>query len=513
MSNDSLLERRRMIDGRYVFLFYAAVGAFICYQASMEDDISEDHYHRYLESQGNSSVAEVAKVKEIIMKDILGKTPEDLMYEEEHDPLFPLSTRDKVGFSCAILGLMIAAGGGIGGGGILVPIYILVMEFTPKHAIPLSNITIFGGAIANMILNAPKRHPLADRPLVSWNMILVMEPLTIAGALIGAFLNNLIPELVLAILLVALLSFTAYNTLKKATKMYQKESLAANTETESPGGNIEETPIKTSIQGAANYDSVSTEEGRPILVNSGNSKDLQAILEAERKAPMHSVLVLVTMFLVVLVINLLKGGGAFPSPLNIQCGSTEFWVANAIMLGWILGVTSYVKSLLAKQYETKQQTGYQYVEGDIQWNDHALNYYPSICSLAGFFAGMFGIGGGIVKGPLMLAMGVHPSVASASSACMILFTSSTATTSFFVFGLLDRTYAPVCFTIGFLATFVGQVILSIIMRKSKRNSYIAYSIGLGVLLSAIMMTTQLLIALQKGERHNAGGICGSDQDF
>ena len=31
--------------------------------------------------------------------------------------------------------------------------------------------------------------------------------------------------------------------------------------------------------------------------------------------------------------------------------------------------------------------------------------YPCICFFAGFFAGMFGVGGGIVKGPLMLEMG------------------------------------------------------------------------------------------------------------
>mmetsp|Transcript_26287 Transcript_26287/g.56435 ORF Transcript_26287/g.56435 Transcript_26287/m.56435 type:complete len:120 (+) Transcript_26287:416-775(+) len=102
---------------------------------------------------------------------------------------------------------MIAAGGGIGGGGVLVPIYILVMKFSPKNAIPLSNITVFGGAIANTLLNIRKRHPLADRPLVDWDLILVMEPLTIAGALIGAFLNKLLPEAILVGSLVALLSY------------------------------------------------------------------------------------------------------------------------------------------------------------------------------------------------------------------------------------------------------------------------------------------------------------------
>jgi len=87
------------------------------------------------------------------------------VFEEAHKPLLPLDTSDQIGLVFAIGGLMIAAGGGIGGGGILVPIYILVMGFSPKHAIPLSNITVLGGALANMWLNLNKRHPMADRPL------------------------------------------------------------------------------------------------------------------------------------------------------------------------------------------------------------------------------------------------------------------------------------------------------------------------------------------------------------
>ena len=47
---------------------------------------------------------------------------------------------------------------------------------------------------------------------------------------------------------------------------------------------------------------------------------------------------------------------------------------------------------------------------------------------------MFGIGGGIVKGPLMLEMGVHPMVAAATTAVMIFFTAVVATTSFIAFG-------------------------------------------------------------------------------
>lgn len=101
-------------------------------------------------------------------------------------------------------------------------------------------------------------------------------------------------------------------------------------------------------------------------------------------------------------------------------------------------------------------------------------------------------------------------VASASSACMILFTSFTATTSFFVFGLLDAQYAPVCFGIGFIATYFGQMGLSILMKKAQRNSFIAFSIGGVVALSAVLMTIQSLLSMAEGEHHKSGGICGKD---
>lgn len=100
----------------------------------------------------------------------------------QHKDLLPLNSSDYWGTTLVVFGLLIAASGGIGGGGILVPLLILVFGFSPKHAIPLSNFTIVGSSITNMVLNITKRHPLADRPLVDWDLILVMEPLTMAGA-------------------------------------------------------------------------------------------------------------------------------------------------------------------------------------------------------------------------------------------------------------------------------------------------------------------------------------------
>mmetsp|Transcript_3212 Transcript_3212/g.4700 ORF Transcript_3212/g.4700 Transcript_3212/m.4700 type:complete len:425 (+) Transcript_3212:1007-2281(+) len=424
---------------------------------------------------------------------------------------------------------MIAAGGGIGGGGILVPILILVMGFSPKHAIPLSNVTVLGGAIANTLLNSRKRHPHADRPLVDWDLILVMEPLTIAGALVGAFLNKLLPEQLLAIMLVILLSFTAYNTLKKAIKMYKIETKLLQQQQI----NSNESELTRMAKQQHNDDddhhhddddddlatesllqNMELQEGEefPAIVNkNSNEEELKALLKEESTTPIPNIKMLVIMFIVVLIINVLKGGGAFRSPLGIRCGSTSFWAANLLNFLWIFAVSLYARSYLIKRYHLKARLQYKYVEGDIQWDDRATIVYPIICCLAGFFAGMFGVGGGIVKGPLMLAMGVHPAVSSASSACMILFTSFTATTSFVVFGLLVPDYAFVCVIVGFLATLVGQIGLGILMKKYQRNSYIAFSIGGVVLLSAFLMTIQSLVSMTESKHHHTGGICGRDE--
>ena len=233
-----------------------------------------------------------------------------------------------------------------------------------------------------------------------------MEPLTIAGALMGAFLNKILPETFLVIMLVLLLSFTSYNTLKKATKMYKAETIRFRQEGINPDGTKEselsrmDKMSKVGDQKEAGdelLDNMDLQEGE--VPGDGSEEDgakvhdeLNQILEEEKTVPMTNVYILVALFVVVLSINVVKGGGAFPSPIGIKCGSSMFWVANGIMLAWIIIVASWARSYLVHRYEKKKEVGYSYVEGDIKWDKRATIVYPCICCLAGFFAGMFGVG-------------------------------------------------------------------------------------------------------------------------
>lgn len=433
-----------------------------------------------------------------------------------HKDIFPLDTSDYVGTFLIIIGLMIAASGGIGGGGIIVPLLILVFGFSPKKAIPLSNFTILGSSLTNMLMNLSKRHPHTDRPLIDWNLIMVMEPLTVGGAVCGTFLSKVLPDLVLTIMLVVLLALTAHRTLTKGIGQFKKEaaefkesqrsalakavdevddeeeSSASQALLEKEESDVKKSPMDIETQAAEDYEAL----------------ELSAILEQEKGTPLDKVVLLVVMFAVLITLNFLKGGGeSFPSPIGIECGGTEYWAVTFLIFAWVLAIAAYMRTQLISMWKAKKRLRYKYVEGDVEWDERNTLIYPFLCIFAGFCAGMFGVGGGIVKGPLMLEMGVHPMVASGTVAVMIFMTSISATTSYMAFGTLTYDYAFFLFFFGLVATAVGQLGVGYLVKKYKRMSLISLSIGAVIALSTLLMGFQSVLSLFSEGNEDSNKLC------
>ena len=226
-----------------------------------------------------------------------------------------------------------------------------------------------------------------------------------------------------------------------------------------------------------------------------SSSDANEMKADAKRVIRMAVIKLTGLFVVVSCMNLLKGGtseGGGPAGLS-QCGNECFWLTNLAML-----VIIFLFSVWVRHGILARIANHGPVISDIVWDEQNTITFPCMAIVAGLAAGMFGIGGGIVKGPLMLALGVHASVASATSACMILYTSTTATLSYMVFGLLNYDYAGACLLVGFVSTLVGQTIMSALLAKYKRHSYIAYSIGLVVAVSAVAMGIESILSIVKG---------------
>lgn len=484
----------------------------------------------------------------------VSKKPEPTDTEDHLPPLFPMSSHTLFGVFVACIGLIIAAGGGIGGGGVLVPVFIMVCSFPAKLAIPLSNVTIFGGAISNCYLNLQKRHPLADRPLVDFDLVNVMEPLTIAGAVVGSLLNKMLPGWLITIMLVIVLGATGAKTLSTGIKRWNKESeeLANGSGDASNSGStsvqLQNMYGSTGSSSTPDLNNMDFNELRRVArdlgaeekqlnmawdraellqiiktaqdpepqqkIQQSEDHELQMILEEEKQIPWNKILFLVICFVGVVSFSLLRGDTEGHGPLGLQCGSFWYMILLLAPLPWIGMLATYQRKVLLEQHAQKLRLNYyeRYpIEGDIQWDEKSTVVYPLICSLSGMFAGLFGIGGGIVKGPLMLEMGIHPQVSSGTAAFMILFTAGSASVSFALFGLLQLDYAIFFFIVGLIFTYVGQLFSNWAISKGGRSSIIIFIIATIIIVSTILMGIEGYHSAHQTWKHHTTahlGLCG-----
>ena len=164
----------------------------------------------------------------------------------------------------------IATACGVGGGGIYVPMGILLLRFPPKASSGLSQASIFGASLGGIIINLRKRHPnehirdtkgspleshpgqiesydkdkgpaeieadrkqylnggdgnrkFYTRPIIDFNMVLFLAPMEMAGAVLGVIIQHLFPNWLFLILATLVLDFTCYKTFKKFAVSYKKD--------------------------------------------------------------------------------------------------------------------------------------------------------------------------------------------------------------------------------------------------------------------------------------------------
>ena len=121
---------------------------------------------------------------------------------------------------------MFSASGGTGGGGIFVPVLIAVGLYPPIIAIPISKVMIFGAAIANFLYFGRQRHPTENRPLIEFNAAIIMEPITLAGTVIGVYCNVIFPSWLILLCLLLVLALLSIKTLQKVA--FSSEYLITN---------------------------------------------------------------------------------------------------------------------------------------------------------------------------------------------------------------------------------------------------------------------------------------------
>eukprot|EP00466_Bigelowiella_natans_P016888 jgi/Bigna1/90418/estExt_fgenesh1_pg.C_700029 len=217
---------------------------------------------------------------------------------------------------------------------------------------------------------------------------------------------------------------------------------------------------------------------------------LESIQKSEaRSIQTEKIFGIAAIFVAVMAVTILKGGKD-GSPVGIICGSATYWLVTAATIPITLGASLAVRHHLIRLGSRKEAVGYEYIKGDVRWDEWTTIKYPSICAVAG---------------PLMVEMGILPEVAVATSSTMIFFTTGAATISFLVFGSLPLAHGAAFFSVGLAAALMGQMVLRNVIKQLERPSCIIYGIGLILGFSAIMMTWSSIVSIMDGA--GAHSVC------
>jgi uncharacterized membrane protein YfcA len=142
-----------------------------------------------------------------------------------HKFIFPITLPEIIGLIFILIGSALSNAGGIGGGGLLIPILLILLKFYTHEAIPISKLMIFAGAVTSFILGFRQRHPTRNSITIEYNIPLLIVPMLLFGTMVGVTLNKVAPPWIILISLTLVLVFNTYKTFKKGRELYKKENL------------------------------------------------------------------------------------------------------------------------------------------------------------------------------------------------------------------------------------------------------------------------------------------------
>eukprot|EP00980_Cylindrotheca_fusiformis_P030417 scaffold24793_cov108-Cylindrotheca_fusiformis.AAC.3 len=386
---------------------------------------------------------------------------------------------------------------GVGGGGIYVPLGMLLLNFAPKPSSGLSQASIFGASLGGLALNLRNKHPFTiksthsksgitfdscemdappntenvtyhSRPLIDYDMALFLSPMGMAGAVLGVIIQKLLPNWLYLSLAAIILGFTAYKTYRKFwdTREKEKKKRAAAEALANEPAVAEQPPLTDDKEDPPLCDATATDDKNP---ESSSSEDAIGDVDEAAIARCEELLVL--------------DSRQFPKEKLF-----------ALFVLWIgLVLLTFFKGV--KQTEEKKKVGYPFHPQDVLWDFSKTRFYAFFTFLAGIVAGLIGIGGGMVLGPLMLIMGVHPQVSTATNATMVILTSSSVAVLFVTAGLVPWAYAVTFFSVCLVGAYIGKKYIDVYVKKTGKASILIFMLATIIALAAVGCVVVVLTRL------------------
>lgn len=382
-----------------------------------------------------------------------------------------------VGSLIGFFGAAFGSVGGVGGGGIFVPMLTLIIGFDSKSSTAISKCMIMGAAASTVHYNLKQRHPTLDMPVIDYDLALLFQPVLVLGISIGVAFNVIFADWMITVLLIILFLFTSTKAFLKGVDAWKKETIMKK-------------------------------EAAQRVASNGDSGDYQALPAVPAKKEVvsirenvhwPSVAILFGVWFIILGLEIAQ-------KYTKTC-TVEYWATNLLQIPVALGASGYEAYLL---YTGKRVIASR---GDAagSWKVHQL----ILCCLTGVCAGMvgglLGLGGGFILGPLFLELGIPPQVSSATATFAMMFSSSMSVVEYYLLKRFPIPYAAYFVAVATFAALAGQVLVRKLIAIIGRASLIIFILSFTIFVSAISLggvgISNMIYKIQHHEYMGFDSLC------
>ncbi|XP_022142201.1 sulfite exporter TauE/SafE family protein 3-like [Momordica charantia] len=368
-----------------------------------------------------------------------------------------------VGSFIGFLGAAFGSVGGVGGGGIYVPMLSLIIGFDPKSSTAISKCMIMGAAASTVYYNLKLRHPTLDLPIIDYDLVLLIMPMLMLGISIGVVFNVIFADWMVTILLIVLFIATSTKSFLKGVETWKKETI-----------------MKTEAAKRAESNDLQSDNVAYAPLPSGPNDRPETDTRDQEVPILKNVYwkemgLLMLVWVAFLAIQIAKK----ESP---TC-SVEYWVLNLLQIPIAFAVSVYEAVCLYKGRRKIASLGDQ----KTNFRVHQLVLYCFLGIVAGVVGGLLGLGGGFIMGPLFLELGIPPQVSSASATFGMTFSSSMSVIQYYLLHRFPVPYALYFTIVAMAAAFIGQHVIRKLINLIGRASLIIFILSFTIFVSAVSL--------------------------
>ncbi|KAF8029977.1 hypothetical protein BT93_E2410 [Corymbia citriodora subsp. variegata] len=362
----------------------------------------------------------------------------------------------------------ISSAGGIGGGGLFIPILALVASLELKTASSFSAFMVTGVSFANVICSLIIKSPkFGGKCLIDFDIAFLSEPCMLLGVSIGVICHVTFPGWLITILFAVFLAWSTFKTCKKAVSYWKLES--------EEGRDLENGPMR---DGGFDGSEEAKIAEQPLL---------RVEPKREEKFPWMKLVALVLVWFLFFFVYLLRGNRHGQSIIPIEPCGPGYWILSSVQISLAVAFTSWI---LSRKESIQHQVSSQQEDIGDQNREGPTNrlIFPVMALLAGLLGGFFGIGGGMLISPLLLQVGIAPEVTAATCSFMVFFSSTMSVLQYILLGMKHTEIALTFSFICFVASLLGIIVVQRAIREYGRASLIVFSVSIVMALSTVLIT-------------------------